>query len=158
MIQGNTVSLSPGYLNWTSRKSGFLTHHAGYCYLNPSPYCACANVIQPYRTTFLWQPHQKKVQLNKLPQNTITFRIMHETIRFNYNAKNTNTRTWFNMCPSWRHLMTHWPPTFVLKCLTYTIFRTYVYSLLFCLCSMSIRRFLNGMCMINARSCLFWIP
>ena len=49
------------------------------------PYCVCANVILPYQTTFLWQ-QQKKVQLNKLPQTAIMFKIIDGTILFN-NAK-----------------------------------------------------------------------
>ena len=49
----------------------------------PSLYCAC----QCYPTKLLfYDNNNKKVQLHKLPQTTIIFRIIEGTIRFN-NAK-----------------------------------------------------------------------
>ena len=116
----------------------FLTHHArillshpGVGYLYPSPRL-CLRQRYPTLPNYLFMTTTTTVQLNKLPVITIVFRIIDGTIRF-ITTKYKRTH-WFNMCLSWQHLMKPWRSTFVLKCLTYTIFRTYVYSIVSVVC------------------------
>jgi len=66
----------------------------GYCYLTrgwdisilPLPLSALAPMLSYPTELLFYDNNNNKVQLNKLPQTTIIFRIIDGTIRFN-NAK-----------------------------------------------------------------------
>ena len=84
----------------------FLHTMLGYCYLTPGwdisilppPYCVCANVYPTLPNYFFMTTTTTKVQLNKLPQTTIIFRIIDDTICLNNHKIQTHALGL--MCPS----------------------------------------------------------
>ena len=115
----------------------FLHTMPGYCYLNPGwdisilhpphPPIALAPMY-PTLTNhlFMTTTTTTKVQLNKLPQTTIIFRIIRtvQYVLITPKYKHMHLVQYVSVVTTSNHTV-----TFCFRCLTYTIFRTYVYSI-----------------------------